>query len=125
MTRCARIALFVFAALMVIFGAAEIATGFRHKFFGLSTDLTTISTIAGVFVGSLYAASGVLVFVMRKWAAIVAVIFLAAVVVGRFALILTGLYPLGGFQQDFAIILGTSIACFFAIFVGLQVKKLG
>ena len=124
MNRGARIALFVFAALMVIFGAAEIATGFRHKFFGLSTDLTTISTIGESLSGLCTQQAGCS-SVMRKWAAIVAVIFLVAVVVGRFALILTGLYPLGGFRQDFAIILGTSIACFFAIFVGLQVKKLG
>ena len=61
MNRGAEFTLFVFAALMVIFGAAEIATGFLSQFFGLSTDLTTISTIGGVIIGSLYAASGVLV----------------------------------------------------------------
>ena len=49
---------------------------------------------------------------MRKWAAIVAVIFLAAVVVGRLRLFSQDSIRWVGFEQDFAIILGTSIACF-------------
>ena len=125
MNRGTRIALFACAVLTVLFGIAEIATSFHHKFFMLSTDLTTISTIGGASIGALYAASGVLVFVMRRWAAVLAAVFLAVVVIGRITLVLTRLYPLGGFLQDFAIILGTSIACFFSIFVGLQSKKLG
>lgn len=122
MSKGSRIALSAFAALMILFGLAEIATGFRHKFFMISTDLTIVSTIGGVFIGALYAASGVLVFTRRRWAMILSVIFLAVVVTGRISLAATGLYPLGDFFQVFAIVVGTSIACFFAIYVGLQLK---
>jgi hypothetical protein len=123
MSKGRRIALFIFAALMIVFGLAEVATGFRHKFFMISTDPTLVSTVGGVLIGAFYAASGVLVFTMRRWAMILCVVFLGIVVLGRISLVATGLYPLGDFLQIFAIVVGTSIACFFAIYVGLQINR--
>ena len=71
------------ALLMIVFGVAEIITGFTHGFFGLRTAEGTASTYVGAAIGALYAAAGVAILTMRRGAAIVALVLLAMVVVGR------------------------------------------
>jgi hypothetical protein len=112
----------VVAALMIIFGLAEIVTGFRHKFFGLTTSRATVSTLLGATIGTFYFMSGVLVFTKkRKWAK-VAIILSIADAVGRIFMVLTGLYAVETGYQVVAIITGTSIVVFFAIYIGLKLK---
>jgi hypothetical protein len=63
----------VVAVLMVIFGLAEIATGFTHNFLGvLSTASVAVSTFWGMGIGALYAIGGIFLLTMKRWAAIVA-----------------------------------------------------
>ncbi len=113
----------VVAVLMVIFGLAEIATGFTHNFLGLvSTATANASTYGGVIVGTLYAIGGFFLLAMKKWAAAVAEICLVLVVVGRISLVVFGLYPLDSFLQTFSIIVGTALAIFFAIYIGTKWK---
>lgn len=108
---------------MILFGAAEVATGFTHNFIGqVSTTESTLSTWLGVALGLFYAISGVLVLTKRKGAAIAAIVLLCGDVLGRVGMVLAGLYPLSSFKQTFAIVVGTAIALFFAIFIGLRLK---
>ena len=80
---------------MIFFGIAEIATGLRHSFLGLiSTNAGALAAYGAAAVGSLYAIAGLLLLTMRKWAARLALGFLVLVILGRIALVLTGLYPL-------------------------------
>jgi hypothetical protein len=60
---------------------------------------------------------------MRKWAAWVAELCLVLVVAGRIALVVTGLYPLTSFLQDFSIIVGTAIAIIFSAYIGMKWKS--
>src|ERR1039457_6389999 len=100
----------IVASLMILFGLAEVATGFTHNFLGLvSTASATASTYGGVGIGALYAIGGMFLFIMKKWAAIIAEICLLFVVLGRITLVVTGLYPLNSFMQTFSIIVGTLI----------------
>jgi hypothetical protein len=55
---------------------------------------------------------------MKKWATIVAEACLVLVVIGRISLVAFGLYPLNSFLQTFSIIVGTTLAIFFAIYIG-------
>ena len=113
----------IVAILMILFGAAEVATGFTHNFIGqVSTTVTTLSTWLGVILGLFYAISGVLVLTKRKSAAIAAIVLLCGDVLGRIGMVLAGLYPLTSFKQTFAIVVGTAIALFFAIYIGLRLK---
>lgn len=105
------------AALMIVFGLAEVATGFTHEFFGLSTSAGAASTILGAAIGAVYALAGLLVLVGRAWAWAASLVCLAAVIVGRIALVVTGLFPVDSIRQAFAIIAGTSIAAAFAIYI--------
>jgi hypothetical protein len=112
----------VVALLMIVFGLAEVVTGFTHSFFGISTSTASILTYAAAVIGGLYLASGLLILTMRKWAAALAIVLLIADVAGRIALAGTGLYALTSFRQTFAIVAGTAIAIVFAIYIAAKWK---
>jgi hypothetical protein len=110
----------IVALLMIVFGVAEVVTGFTHHFFGISTSQAAIFTFAAAAIGTFYIVAGLLILTMKKWAAAVAIVLLGADIIGRIALAATGLYPLNSFLQVFAIIAGTAIAAIFAIYIGLK-----
>ena len=112
--------LLIVSCLMVLFGAAEVITGFRHQFFSLTTTAGLASAAAGVSIGVLYIAAGVLTLTMKKWAAALAILCLALDVFGRIAMVVAGLYPIDTFMQTIAIILGTVIAAAFAVYIGMN-----
>lgn len=103
---------------MILFGAAEVITGFTHEFFGISTAPGTISTFIGSGIGFLYASAGLFILTLHKWAAALALVCLVAVVTGRVTLVASGLFPFNSFEQKFAIVVGTGIAALFAIYIG-------
>jgi hypothetical protein len=105
---------------MILCGLAEVVTSFTHNFFGLTTSRTTNSTYAGATIGSCYFIGGLLLLSERKWAATFAIVLLIADVLGRMAMVLTGLYPVNSVLQIAAIIVGTSLAVFFAVYTGLK-----
>jgi hypothetical protein len=110
------------SVLMILFGLAEVVTGFTHQFFELSTSQNTITTILSVIIGLLYVLGGILIIPLRKWGAVWAIVCLVGDIVGRIAMVDAGLYPLDGFRQTFAIIAGTLIAAFFAVYIGMQIQ---
>jgi hypothetical protein len=111
----------IVASLMILFGLAEVATGFTHNFLGLvSTASATASTYGGVGIGALYAIGGIFVLIMKRWSAVVAEICLLFVVLGRITLVITGLYPLNSYTQTFSIIVGTLIAVIFAAYIWIK-----
>jgi hypothetical protein len=109
------------AALMVLFGLAEVATAFTHNFLGLvSTTDVMLATYGAALVGTLYAIGGLLLLPMKKWTGQLAMICLVLVISGRIALVVTGLYPLTSFLQEISIVIGTGLAIIFAIYVALK-----
>ena len=105
---------------MLAFGLAEVVTGLTHTFFGISTSRSTASACAGVTIGALYALAGLLILPMKRRAAALATVLLIADIVGRVAMVATGLYPLDSWKQTFAMTLGTSIVATFAIYIRLK-----
>lgn len=112
----------IVAALMILFGFAEIATGFTHNFIGLITSRASISTYLGIALGMFYFIGGLLILMKKKWGAITAIVLLCGDVIGRIAMVLAGLYPVNSFVQTFAIVIGTALAIFFAIYIGLKLR---
>jgi hypothetical protein len=111
----------VVAMLMIIFGVAEIATGFTHSFLGIiSTQSVGLATYSAAGIGALYAVGGLLILTMQKRAAALAMVCLAAVIIGRVFLVLTDLYPVNSFLQTLSIVVGTTIAIIFAVYISLQ-----
>jgi hypothetical protein len=105
---------------MILFGLAEMMMGFTHDFFGISTASTSISTYADAAIGAFYVIAGLLISTMKRDAAALALVLLAADIVGRILLVITGSYPTNSFEQAFAIVAGTLIAAIFAIFIWLE-----
>jgi hypothetical protein len=112
----------IIAGLMILFGLAEVVTGFTHYFFGLTTSKVTISTYIGVMLGGCYFVGGLLLLTKKKWAAFIAVVLLCIDVTGRLGMVITDLYPVNTFFQITGITIGTLIAAFFAVYVGLKLK---
>jgi hypothetical protein len=113
----------IVGVIMILFGAAEVATGFTHNFIGqVTTTETTLSTWLGVGLGLFYAVGGLLILTKRKWAAVTAIVLLCGDVAGRIGMVLAGLYPINTFKQTFAIVVGTAFALFFAIYISLKLK---
>jgi hypothetical protein len=110
----------IVALLMIIFGLAEVTTGLTHNFFGVSTARVITSAYAGVAIGILYAVAGLLILSMKRRAAALAIVLLIADIVGRIAMVVTGLYPVDSLKQTFAIFLGTTIVAFFAVYIRLK-----
>jgi hypothetical protein len=110
----------VVALMMILFGLAEVVTAFTHNFFGIYTAQVALFTYSGAAIGAFYVVAGLLILTMKKWAAALAIVLLVADIVGRIALVVTGLYPTDSLQQTFAIVAGTVIAAIFAIYIGLK-----
>lgn len=108
----------IVASLMILFGLAEVVTGFTHNFFGITTSSASVYTYLAAAIGAFYIVAGLLILTMRKWAASLAIVLLGADVVGRVALVAGGLYPTGSLENALAIIGGTGIAVIFAIYIG-------
>ncbi len=113
----------IIATLMMLFGLAEVKTGFSHEFFGLTTTQASLSTYLGVTIGLFYFFGGLFILFGRKWAAALAIILLVGDIIGRIFMVLDGLFPLTSFLQTFSIIAGTAIAAFFAVYIGLKWKS--
>jgi hypothetical protein len=97
----------IVAVVMILFGLAEVVTGFTHNFFGITTTSRTVFTSSAVAIGVFYAAAGLLM----------------ADVVGRVALAVTGLSPTDSFLNIFTISGGTIIVVIFAIYIGWKGKS--
>ena len=111
----------IVSVLMILFGLAEVATGFTHNFIGqVSTSTVSLSTILGVTLGAFYFLAGLLLLPMRRTAAYIAIVLLCGDVLGRVGMVLAGLYPVDSFKQTFAIVVGTLIAAFFAIYIAMR-----
>jgi len=53
--------LWIAAVFTIVAGVAEIITGFRHEFFGITTSERPLFTFASALIGAFYAVSGVLI----------------------------------------------------------------
>jgi len=113
----------VVAVFAILAGLAEVVTGFTHNFFGITTSSLTIFTYSAAVIGIFYAASGLLILTMRKWAAALAIVLLGADIVGRVALVLVGLYPTDSLKNTLSIIAGTIIVAIVALYIGWKWKS--
>lgn len=113
----------IVAVFTILAGLAEVVTGFTHNFFGITTSSVTIFTYSSALIGVFYAAAGFLILTMKKWAAALAIVLLSADIVGRVALVLTGLYPTDSLKNTLSIIAGTMIVAIVALYIGLKWKS--
>jgi hypothetical protein len=111
------------SVLMILFGFAEVLTGFTHNFLGIATPKINTFTYASAVIGTFYAAAGLLILTMRKWAAKLAIALLLADILGRIGLVVTGLYPTDSIKNTLAIVVGTMTVAIFAIGIAMHWKS--
>ena len=112
----------IVSMLMILFGVVEIATGFSHNFVGISTSTSLTFTIVGATIGAFYSIAGILTLTMKRWAVLCAIVLLVADVIGRFALVATGLFPLNSTENIAGIMGGTGIAIIFVVYLWLKLS---
>ena len=113
----------VVSFLMILFGLAEVATGITGNFLGVISAATTSTyTSSSIAIGTFYILAGLFILTMKKWGALLAIVFLGADIVGRIALVITGVFPFAGVDAG-SIIAGTAIAVIFAFYIGLRWNK--
>ena len=110
----------VVPVLMILFGLAEAFAALNHHSFDVRLADQDIASSAGAAIGILYAAAGLLVLTMKKFAAAGAIVLLVLVIAGRIALLLAGLYPIDTAKQIVALSAGTAIAAGLTVYIGLQ-----
>jgi hypothetical protein len=113
------------ACLLMLFGLAEVVTGFTHNFFGITTSSGSLVSYASAVIGACYMMSGVLLLTLKRWAAVLAIVLLGVDVIGRLALVVTGLYPTNSPKNTLSIVAGTLIAVIFAIYIGWKQRSFG
>ncbi len=113
----------ILGVFMLLAGLAEVVTGITHNFFGITTSSLNVFTFTSMAIGLFYAAAGMLMLLMKKWAAALALVLLGADILGRIALVAAGLYPVDSARNTFAIIAGTAIAALIAAYVGWKWKS--
>ena len=113
----------IVAFLMILFGLAEVVTGFTHNFFGITSSSVTTFTYSSAAIGAFYVLAGLLILTMRKEGAALAIALLGADIIGRVALVVVGLYSTGSLENALGIIAGTVVAVIFAIYIGWKWKS--
>jgi hypothetical protein len=106
--------------VMILFGLAEASPSLTHHFFDVRIADDNIASNASAAIGILYAAAGLLVLTMKRFAAAGAIVLLVLVIAGRIAMLLAGLYPIDTTKQIVTLSTGTAIAAGFAVYIGLQ-----
>lgn len=112
----------IVATLMSSFGVAELATSFTHEFFGITTRAGASATSVGAVLGLLYLAAGILTFTGKGWAARAAIGCLLLDVIGRFVMVLTGLFPIDSRRQGFSMAAGTGVAALFGVYLWWRLR---
>lgn len=109
----------IVAAIVIVFGLGEVWVGWKGNYLNiLSTRLP--ASAATAVVGLFYILGGAaLLFTRRTWGTVVSLIFIAAEVLGRVYLVLTGIAPRAG-QDFFKIVVGGLIAVGFMLYIGLR-----
>ena len=109
---------------MLAFGIAEVVTAFRHSFFGLSTEQSVASTVAGAGIGLLYVGAGALALVGGRKMPTVALVCLGLDVAGRVAMVALGFFSVDTPRQAVGIALGTLIVIAFGVYLWTERTRL-
>jgi len=105
------------AALLILFGSAEVITAYRHSFFWLRTAEVPTFTGIGAGLGLCYVGSGLLLTLYRRYYARAAVGLLVIDFVGRIGIVAAGLFPVDNPRQVIGIGLGTLLTVVFAVLI--------
>jgi hypothetical protein len=122
MGRTRHLGITVVAIFAVIAGLGEVVVGFTGNTLGiLSKDLKPNAATA--IVGAFYCLGGLSLLTMKKWGAVLGILFISAEILGRMYLLSIGTAPSTG-GDAIKIVIGGVIAFALILYVSSQWKKL-
>jgi hypothetical protein len=105
----------------IVSGINEIVVGITGNFLGiLSKDLPP--SFATALVGAFYSLAGLSLQTMKKWGAVLGIVFLSAEILGRIYLVVARVAPSKG-GDAVKILVGGLIALALIVYVAFQWKK--
>lgn len=122
MGRTRHLGITLVAIFAVIAGLGEVVVGFTGNTLGiLSKDLKPNAATA--IVGAFYCLGGLSLLTMKKWGAVLGILFISAEILGRMYLLSIGTAPSTG-GDAIKIVIGGVIAFALILYVSSQWKKL-
>jgi hypothetical protein len=109
--------LWITAVFTIVAGVAEIITGFRHEFFGITTSERRLFTFSSAPDWGVLRRFWSTILLGTRAAAGAALVLLSLDFVGRFALVASGLYPLTSRRNAVGIVAGTALVVVVAAYV--------
>ena len=121
MSKPRRLGIILISIFAILSGINEVIVGLIGNFLGILSKPIPPS-FATVTVGAFYSLAGLFLLTMRKWGAVLGILFLSAEVLGRIYLVLRGVAPSKG-GDALKILVGGLIALALVVYVGFQWKK--
>lgn len=121
MGRTRHLGITLVAIFAVIAGLGEVVVGFTGNTLGiLSKDLKPNAATA--IVGAFYSLGGLSLLTMKKWGAVLGILFISAEILGRGYLVSVGIAPSRG-EGMVKIVIGGAIALGIVLYVCSQWNK--
>jgi hypothetical protein len=121
MSRTRHVGIIVVAVFAIISGLTEVVVGLTGHTFGiLSKDLKPNAATA--VVGAFYSLGGLSLLTMKKWGAVLGILFISAEILGRVYLVSVGIASSRG-QDVVKIVIGGAIALGVVLYVCSQWDK--
>jgi hypothetical protein len=121
MSKPRRLGIIVISIFAILSGINEVVVGLTGNFLGILSEPIPPS-FATVIVRAFYSLAGLFLLTMKKWGAVLGILFLSAEVLGRIYLVLRGIAPSKG-GDALKILVGGLIALALVVYVGFQWKK--
>ena len=121
MNKPRRLGIILISIFAILSGINEVVVGLTGNFLGILSKPIPPS-FATVTVGAFYSLAGLFLLTMKKWGAVLGILFLSAEVLGRIYLVLRGVAPSKG-GDALKILVGGLIALALVAYVGFQWKK--
>jgi hypothetical protein len=121
MSRARPIGITLVSTFAIICGLGEVVVGITGNYLGiLSKNMQPSFSTA--LVGAFYSLGGFSLLTMRRWGAVLGILFLGAEILGRVYLVMAGITPSAGFDA-IKILVGGIIALSLVIYVGSKWKE--
>lgn len=121
MSKPRRLGIILISVFAILSGINEVVVGLTGNFLDILSKPIPPS-FATVIVGAFYSLAGLFLLTMKKWGAVLGILFLSAEVLGRIYLVLRGVAPAKG-GDALKILVGGLIALALVVYVGFQWKK--
>jgi hypothetical protein len=118
MSRPRHLGIALISIFAILCGINEVVVGLTGNFLGILAK-NLAPSVATVVVGVFYSLAGVSLLTMKKWGAVLGIVFLSAEILGRLYLVVDGIAPSQG-RDAFKILTGGLIALALVVYVGFQ-----